>query len=113
MATRKIRSDCVSDQLGGQTRSADGRNAEIVEFEVQARLRLLRSPSPIDRKWRETPLLPPTGKTIDKIEQIARFIGEQYQDSISIEDIGRAVDLHPKYAATLFKKHSGMTMANT
>ena len=44
------------------------------------------------------------------IERMALFIAKNYHRPILLEDIGRAVNLHPDYANDLFKKAFGHTL---
>jgi AraC-like DNA-binding protein len=90
--------------------SANSDMLKIVESEVQARLRRLAIRVAQSPRTRSDNVAPADKQSIDKVEQIARHIGEHYHDSITIDDIGRVVELHPKYAASLFKKHCGMTI---
>ena len=48
--------------------------------------------------------------SINKIEQMAAFIAQHYQEQISIEDVAHEVQLHPNYAMNLFKKSFRVTM---
>lgn len=85
----------------------------IVMLEMQARLLRLAM---------GLPALPsPTGKArtrhiarndagLNKVEQMACLIARQYAEPLSVEDIGKAVGLHPNYAMSLFKKAFGTTL---
>lgn len=46
----------------------------------------------------------------DKAEQMACHVSRCYLDRLTIPDIAAAVDLHPDYGATLFKKTFGTTI---
>lgn len=48
----------------------------------------------------------------DKAEQMACFISCNYEKRLTIPRISAEVDLHPDYAATLFKKTFGTTIVN-
>ena len=43
----------------------------------------------------------------NKVEQMASLIAQRYTEHLTIEAIGRAVDLHPNYAMNLFRKAFG------
>jgi hypothetical protein len=47
---------------------------------------------------------------LNKVEQMACLIARQYADPLTIDDIGKAVGLHPNYAMNLFKKSFGTTL---
>lgn len=48
----------------------------------------------------------------DKAEQMACHISRSYEEKLSIPLLAAEVDLHPDYAATLFKKTFGTTIVN-
>jgi AraC-like DNA-binding protein len=45
-----------------------------------------------------------------RVERMAFFIATHYTEKVAVEDIARAVGLHPNYAMTLFHKAFGMTL---
>ena len=45
-----------------------------------------------------------------KIESMAKFIAQNYTSQIRLSDIAQAVNLHPDYAAYVFKKTFGITL---
>lgn len=47
---------------------------------------------------------------LSKVELIARFVAEHCTEPLQADDIGRAVGLHPDYAAALFRKSFGVTL---
>lgn len=98
------------ERWSNDLRKAGAELSAIVEAEVQARLRRLALRMTQAPAITLESVIPANRRMTAKVEQIARFIGEQYRFPISADDIGRAVNLHPKYAATLFKKHCGMTL---
>jgi len=86
---------------------------KVVELEVEARVRRLALTQAPDDSYSgggDSPTTAFNQDVANKVELMARFIGDRYQDPISAADIGDAVSLHPKYASALFKKHLGMTM---
>ncbi|MDO8539986.1 MAG: helix-turn-helix domain-containing protein [Opitutaceae bacterium] len=54
----------------------------------------------------------PAGATggLHRIERMARFMAERFQDSISVADVAAAAELHPNYAMPLFQRHCGVTI---
>ena len=48
----------------------------------------------------------------DKAEQMACIISSGYEERLTIPQIAAEVDLHPDYAATLFKRTYGTTIVN-
>jgi AraC-like DNA-binding protein len=49
---------------------------------------------------------------LSKVEQMACYIARNYTRPLSVEGIGRSVDLHPNYAMSLFKKTFGTTLVD-
>lgn len=48
--------------------------------------------------------------SVNKVDDIAAFVARNYTQSLTVDDIGRAVGLHPDYAMGVFKKSFGMTL---
>lgn len=85
---------------------------EAVELEMQARLRRLAVSScrsAINGRGAQhlNVAAPPI---LDKAEQIALFVAKHCTDRICAADIGRAVGLHPDYAAAIFRKAFGTSL---
>jgi len=87
---------------------------EMVLLEIRARL--LRLAWNLEQKT-EAAALPVSYSTrttgtydFSKIESMAKFIAQNYTDQIRLSDIARAVNLHPDYAAYVFKKTFGITL---
>lgn len=83
--------------------------APAVALEIQARLlrmarHLTRVPPGTETQ------LPVQLQSQDKAEQMACYISRSYRDRLTIPQIAADVDLHPDYAATLFKKTFGTTI---
>jgi len=85
--------------------SGDAERRRIALLEVEARLRrLVRSVAPPGPAA-------PLSDDLRPIERAARHVGERYtENDLSVEDVARAVGLHPNYLMTLFKRHCGMTL---
>jgi AraC family transcriptional regulator, melibiose operon regulatory protein len=84
---------------------------EPVLLEVKARLlRLAASTRGAARGRRAQRLRTSAGEAAPtNVERMAGFVARRYRDSIRLEDIARAVDLHPDYAAGLFRRTFGVT----
>ena len=78
--------------------TGDGDQA-TVQLEVQARLRRLL------RAAEQAPAQDASGV----ISRIAAWLAEHRSEDLAMEDLARAVGLHPKYAATRFREVCGMT----
>ena len=87
---------------------ADLRKAVLLEMEARF-VRLSRSvPSPVfaaaNPRKRHGAL---SDGGLNKVEQMACLIAQRYSEKLTVEDIGRAVKLHPNYAMKLFQKSFG------
>ncbi len=83
--------------------------APAVALEIQARLLRLASHLEAPSSGKESQL-PNQRQSQDKAEQMACHVSRSYLDRLTIPEIAAAVDLHPDYAATLFKKTFGTTI---
>lgn len=87
--------------------------ADIVMLEMQARLMRLAAALPAAatraRKARSR-LAPLKMGGLNKVEQMACLIAQRYTEALTVEEIGKAVGLHPNYAMNLFKKTFGTTL---
>jgi AraC-like DNA-binding protein len=82
----------------------NGEPTQVAKLELQARLLRFAAALPdcVDRTGQGGFFLGESGT--DKAEQMASYIARHYQESLTIEDVARAVHLHPNYAMTLFKR---------
>jgi len=51
-----------------------------------------------------------TSAGLNKVEQMACFIAQNYTERLTVEEIGKSVKLHPNYAMNLFQKSFGTTL---
>jgi AraC family transcriptional regulator, melibiose operon regulatory protein len=89
---------------------ADSASAEpgalhICELELEARLRRLAT-----KRQQKCAPRSPEHKPRRQVEAITAFLADNYRDDISTADIGRAINLHPNYAMTLFRRECGMSI---
>ncbi len=75
-------------------------------LELHARLRRLADALPVAKPRQERDrsigLLGEGG--MSKVEQLAAYIAQHYQEPLLIQDVAREIGLHPNYAMNLFKK---------
>lgn len=83
-------------------------HVEMILLELQARLSRFAH-SNLPKKVNEQAAL--QEKEISQVEKIAIYIAQNYQNSVKVADIGKAVGLHPDYANTIFKKAFGRTLS--
>ena len=83
-----------------------------VLLEMQARLiRLaLNIPAPSKPRKKRDRLATITDTGLNKVEQMACFIAQNYTEKLTVEQIGACVKLHPNYAMNLFQKTFGTTL---
>lgn len=118
IAARTLPSDAPNfGRWRGDLLSDDPALIDIVRDEVVARLRRIDHDG-----WRLSPSQVAASQTAprrsrlkdcghhDKVEAMTLFIIENADGTIDAEKIARAVNLHPKYAMTLFKRTVGLTM---
>lgn len=107
------RDKTLFEQWNRDLSDADGESQEIVLLELKARLlRLARSHN------RRPPLAVPRGDVrssraspnLEKAELMAGYIARNFKTRLLIQEIADSVDLHPDYAATLFRKTFGTTL---
>ncbi|WP_436715331.1 helix-turn-helix domain-containing protein [Roseiconus lacunae] len=93
--------------------ASDSEAQEIVLLELKARLmRLARSfsrrrPHPVAPRDASPSLVSPN---IKKAELMANYIARNFKTRLLIPEIASSVQLHPDYAATLFRKTFGTTL---
>lgn len=81
---------------------------EVILLEMRARLgRLAISHVPGKQSYS----VPVQSNEINHVERIAMYIAQNYQDPITVSDIGEEVGLHPDYANSLFKKAFDSTLS--
>lgn len=89
---------------------------EYVLLEIKARLLRLAANLIISSKDSTPPAntrSKPVGtQSISKIETMAKYIAQNYTKQICAADIAAKVNLHPDYAADLFRKTFGVTLNN-
>ncbi|MDO8539409.1 MAG: helix-turn-helix domain-containing protein [Opitutaceae bacterium] len=85
-----------------------------VLLEMQARLLRLALNTPERKKTRtkRDRITTVTETGLNKVEQMACFIAQNYTEKVTVQQIGECVDLHPNYAMNLFQKTFGTTLIN-
>lgn len=96
-------------ELDLQATGEDRNRLALLEMEARL-LRLAFDLPPLvkSRARARKPILNDGG--LNKVEQMACFIAQHYLERLTVEDIGRSVDLHPNYAMSLFQKTFGTTL---
>ncbi|WP_414663619.1 helix-turn-helix domain-containing protein [Horticoccus sp. 23ND18S-11] len=85
-----------------------------VLLEMQARLIRLALNLPVRPKARpkRNRLTTITDTGLNKVEEIACFIAQNYTERLTVQQIGKFANLHPNYAMNLFQKTFGTTLIN-
>ena len=90
-------------------RAADEGGREAARLEIRARLlRLALRLSTTSTDPMVAPTAPPAGSS-RRVEKIARFIAENYQEDITAAQIAKAASLNVNYASGLFRRQCGMS----
>lgn len=89
--------------------AADVNHVVLLELEARVR-RLARSVTAAPADAPVSDARAAGDRSFDKIEQMAIFITENYQERISTADIAAAANLHPNYAMALFRARCGVTL---
>ena len=87
-------------------------DSRAMMLELEARL--LRLASSLPRKRTTSRVTRPTAlqaERLTKAEQIACFVAQHYLEPLTIEQIGKAVGLHPNYAMNTFKRAFSTTIS--
>lgn len=92
----------------------DAELQKAVLLEMQARLiRLgLNLPVRVKPPAKRGRLATVTDTGLNKVEQMACFIAQNYTASLTVQQIGDCVKLHPNYAMNLFQRTFGTTLIN-
>ena len=90
----------------------DSQEVSATRLELHARLLRLADTLPATRRKgkssRTKALLGEGG--LSKVEQLAAYIAQHYQDPLFIDEVAKHVGLHPNYAMSLFKKTFNITI---
>ena len=84
---------------------------EAMLLEIHAcLLRLANEKSATVRSKLGTDTTASVAATARHVETMARYMAEHFTEDISVVDVARAVELHPKYAMRLFRRTCGLTI---
>jgi AraC-like DNA-binding protein len=84
---------------------------EIILLEIHARLlRFAHSKTAVLSDSASARGKSANSSELSKAERLACFIAQNCTQNLSAQDMGRAVDLHPNYAMSVFKKTFGITL---
>ena len=107
------RDKALFDQWHSDLSGSDGEGHKIVLLELKARLTRLayshrrQPPLPVARGDRLSFRASPN---LEKAELMASYIAKNFNTRLLIKEIAESVELHPDYAATLFRKTFGITL---
>ncbi|MFT3780590.1 MAG: helix-turn-helix domain-containing protein [Nibricoccus sp.] len=89
--------------------------AQVVMLEMEARLKRMALKQP--QTVRPALVQKPKARAValhdgglNKVEQMACLVAQRYTESLTVDQIGAEVGLHPNYAMSLFKKTFGTTL---
>lgn len=93
-----------------ESSAADVNHVLLLELEARIR-RLAWSVAALPAKVsRSSSTEAARDRSFDRVEQMAVYITDNYQEHISTSDIAAAAGLHPKYAMALFRERCGVTI---
>ncbi|WP_068382185.1 helix-turn-helix domain-containing protein [Paraglaciecola hydrolytica] len=81
-----------------------------VLLEMQARLTRLAYKLPVENRGECFTSIANSG--LNKVEQMACYVAQNYTEKLTAAQISEFVDLHPNYAMNLFQKTYGTTLIN-
>lgn len=96
-----------------ELRESPGEPNRAVLLEMEARLLRFALAAPAWRSATDTVRKRQVGLGdggLNKVEQMACLIAQRYTERLTVDEIGRAVKLHPNYAMSLFQKTFGTTL---
>ena len=108
------------DDLPGlrEHRATDAAAKEAGEntlLEIEARLRRfaqsLRTETSTETITEQGASAAHSDRGLAAVEAMAQFISRNFQNDIGIAEIAEPAHLHPNYAMTLFRRHTGMTLS--
>lgn len=83
----------------------------IVQLELEARLRRLATHIALKpARTKRPPAVSVPVAALTKGEQMACLVAQRYTEQLSIPEISKAVELHPHYAMSVFKREFGTTL---
>lgn len=111
------RADSDAHLFGHWEVDLQGKAAELerpVLLEIQARLirMALNMPAGEKARTKRDRIATITDTGLNKVEQMACFIAQNYTEKLTVQQIGEFVNLHPNYAMNLFQKSFGTTLIN-
>jgi AraC-like DNA-binding protein len=112
-STRPVLDRQLFEQWHEDVEGRRNTNREIVVLELRARL-LRLAESVVDEALVPAAAgshsTPRQQTNLEKAESMACFVARNYTSRIQVKDIAACVELHPDYAATLFRKTFGTTL---
>lgn len=84
---------------------------KAVQLEIEARMRRLAVEVDLTAAAAHKQAMG-AGQEHDSVESMAAYIALNYTEPITIEQVARHVDLHPKYAMTIFRQRLGLTLVD-
>jgi len=91
-----------------QEGSAERRRIVLLECEARLRRLLIAAPAPAHGRPRGGA----AGRNPGKVERMSLYVALHYTQDLSVADIARDADLHPDYAASLFRKTCNLSLVD-
>lgn len=87
----------------------DAADRRVVQLELQARL-IRMSQAGQSQRAAQLQRDESTGASSRAVRTMAGFVVAHFRQDVSVEQIAAAAELHPNYAMSLFRKHTGLTL---
>ena len=99
------------------TDAATKEAGDVTLLEIEARLRRFaqslrtETQTPTDTVTDQDTSSAHGDRGLAAVEAMAQFISRNFQNDIGVAEIAEPAHLHPNYAMTLFRRHTGMTLS--
>ena len=105
--------DLPGREGGSLARRKSGAGAEIVLLEIEARLRRIAQglAEPLRPDAENVTGSAHSDRGLAAVEAMAQFLCRNFREAVGIAEIADAAHLHPNYAMTLFRRHTGLTLS--
>ncbi len=94
------------------TKSAELERPVLLEMQARLIRLALGIPAQKNPRTKRDRIATITETGLNKVEQMACFIAQNYTEKLTVQQIGEFVKLHPNYAMNLFQKTFGTTLIN-
>ncbi|MHB1157511.1 MAG: helix-turn-helix domain-containing protein [Phycisphaerales bacterium] len=103
--------EAMLQRWAGDLKQGDAARRRIVQLELEARLRRMALAGDVRRRSKSQATDDDaSGPSSRAVRLMAGYIAGHFRQDVSVEQIAGHVGLHPNYAMSLFRKHTGLTL---